>query len=162
MDNLLCLFDVWKGRSYVNANVSVSSISNNGQFYLKHLFHRHRNLSSKKFSWHKCQLTLLYSQFSFTRILKTLTVLYIYSILKEYPRASVQMFLTEVDKCIECLKVHYFVCEITQNLKTYRSSRSQMFFIGLWLAILLKKRFQHKCFLVNFATFLRTAFSQNY
>ena len=35
MDNLLCLCDVWKGRSYVNSNVSISSIFNNGQFYLK-------------------------------------------------------------------------------------------------------------------------------
>ena len=35
MDNLLCLCDVWKGRSYVNTNVSVSSIFNNGHFYLK-------------------------------------------------------------------------------------------------------------------------------
>ena len=31
MDNLLCLFDVWKLRSYANANFS---IFNNGQFYL--------------------------------------------------------------------------------------------------------------------------------
>ena len=35
MDNLLCLCDAWKGRSYVNTNAFVSSIFNNGQFYLK-------------------------------------------------------------------------------------------------------------------------------
>ena len=50
MDNLLCLCDVWKGRSYVNANVSVSSIFSNGQFCLKCCFLRHRNSSSKRFS----------------------------------------------------------------------------------------------------------------
>ena len=36
VDNLLCLCDLWKGRSYVNSNVSVHSIFNNGQFYLKY------------------------------------------------------------------------------------------------------------------------------
>ena len=45
MDNLLCLCDVWKGQSYVNANVSISSIFNNGQFYLKYYFLRHWNSS---------------------------------------------------------------------------------------------------------------------
>ena len=45
MDNLLCLCDMWKCRSYVNVIVSVSSIFNNGQFYL-----RHRNSLSKRFS----------------------------------------------------------------------------------------------------------------
>ena len=35
MDNLLCLRDVWKYRSYLNAIVSVSSIFSNGQFCLK-------------------------------------------------------------------------------------------------------------------------------
>ena len=33
----MCLRQV-KGRSYVNSNVSVSSMFNNGQFYLKHYF----------------------------------------------------------------------------------------------------------------------------
>ena len=38
IDNLLCLCDVWKGRSYVNSNVSVSSIFSNGQFYRNYYF----------------------------------------------------------------------------------------------------------------------------
>ena len=50
MGNLLCLCDAWKGRSYTNANVSVSSIFNNGQFYLKYYFLRDRNSPSKRFS----------------------------------------------------------------------------------------------------------------
>ena len=32
-----------KGRSYINFNVSVSSIFNNGQFYLKYYFLHHRS-----------------------------------------------------------------------------------------------------------------------
>ena len=50
MGNLLCLCDMWKGRSYENVNVSVSSIFSNGQFYLKYYVFRHRNSSSKRFS----------------------------------------------------------------------------------------------------------------
>ena len=50
MDNLLCLCDVWKGRSYVNTNVSVSSIFSNGQFYLKYFFLLQRKSSWKRFS----------------------------------------------------------------------------------------------------------------
>ena len=50
MDNLLCLYDAWKGRSYINANVSVSLIFNNGQFYVKYYFLRDRNSPSKRFS----------------------------------------------------------------------------------------------------------------
>ena len=34
MDNLLCLCHVGKSRSFINASVSVSSIFNNGQFYI--------------------------------------------------------------------------------------------------------------------------------
>ena len=36
MDNLWRICDVWKGRSYVNFYVSVSSIFNNGQFYFQY------------------------------------------------------------------------------------------------------------------------------
>ena len=43
MDNLLYLCNVWKSRSYINSNVPVSSIFNNGQFYLKYYFLYHRN-----------------------------------------------------------------------------------------------------------------------
>ena len=50
MNNLVCLCDVWKGRSYLNANVSISSIFNNGQFYLKYYFLRHWSSPSKRFS----------------------------------------------------------------------------------------------------------------
>ena len=43
MDNLLSLCNVWKGRSYVDSNVSVSSIFSNGQFYIKYYFLRQKN-----------------------------------------------------------------------------------------------------------------------
>ena len=53
MDNLLCLCDVWKGRSYVNANVSVCLIFNNVEFYLKYYFLRLRNSLSKEYVSYK-------------------------------------------------------------------------------------------------------------
>ena len=73
IDNLLCLCDVWKGQSYVNTNVSVSSIFNNGQFYLKYYLLRRRISPSKSSA--KLQLLRLYSQFSFIKILKALQIL---------------------------------------------------------------------------------------
>ena len=77
MDNLLCLCDVWKGRSYVNSNVSVSSIFNNGQFYLKYYFLHHRN----PLSFREIQLSVncYVSVLIFHQNAKTITVLYIYS-----------------------------------------------------------------------------------
>ena len=77
MDNLLRLYDVWKGRSYVNANFSVSSIFNNGQFYLKYYFLRHRNSPLEE-------------------ILPT--VLNIYSILEEYPKVLLKLCITDFDR----------------------------------------------------------------
>ena len=51
-----------KGWSYVNANASVSSISINGQYYLKYYFLRHRNPSPPpRRDSVKCQLLHLYS-----------------------------------------------------------------------------------------------------
>ena len=50
MDNFQCLCDVWKGWSYLNVNVSVSLIFNNGQFFRKYYFLRHRNTPSKRCS----------------------------------------------------------------------------------------------------------------
>ena len=63
MNNLVCLCDVWKGRPYVNAKASLSSIFNIGQSYLNLLL----SLSQKSpTQWDsaKCQLLRLYSQFS--------------------------------------------------------------------------------------------------
>ena len=42
--------------------------------------------------------------------------------------------------------------------KSYRSSRSQIFFEIGFLKYFIKKRFQYKCFPVKFAKFLRTSF----
>ena len=53
IDNLLCPCDLSKDRSYVNANVSVFSIFNNGQFYLKYYLLRH---SPRRRDSAKCQL----------------------------------------------------------------------------------------------------------
>ena len=50
MDNFLCLCDLWKGRSYLNVNVPVCLICNNGHFYRKYYFLRHRNPPSKRCS----------------------------------------------------------------------------------------------------------------
>ena len=47
---LLCLCDAWNDRSYVNVNVSFSSIFNNDQFYLKYYYLGHRNSHLKWFS----------------------------------------------------------------------------------------------------------------
>ena len=38
MKNVICICNMWKGQSYVNANVSVSSIFKNCQFFLKYHF----------------------------------------------------------------------------------------------------------------------------
>ena len=92
MDNLLCLCNMWKGRSYTNENVSVSSIFNNGQFYLKYYLPCHRNLPSKRFS--KASIaTSLFPIFIYQNI-KSTTSLNIYNILEKYPR----LCLIDVDK----------------------------------------------------------------
>ena len=72
MNNLLCVCDVWKGRSYVNSTVSVPSIFNNGQLYY---FLHYRNPppssphSLKGFS----QVSIATTPFSFfTKMLKPL------------------------------------------------------------------------------------------
>ena len=49
MKNLICICVMWKGQSYVNANVSVSSIFKNGQFFLKYHFLCHRRFPHKRF-----------------------------------------------------------------------------------------------------------------
>ena len=51
MGNLTCICDMWKGRSYVNANGSVSSIFQNGQLFLKYHFLYHRSFRLKRFSY---------------------------------------------------------------------------------------------------------------
>ena len=89
MNNSLCLCDVRKGRSYVNSNVSVSSIFNNGQFYLKYYFLHHRNppaLSPLK----EIQLSVncYVSVFIFHQNAKTITFLYIYRAWRNVPKPS--------------------------------------------------------------------------
>ena len=77
--------------SYLNANVSVSSIINNGQFYLKYYF-PFTEIPSQRYSA-KSQLLRLYSQYSFNKILKALhTGLNIYIILEESSKALLKMF----------------------------------------------------------------------
>ena len=73
MDKLLCLCDVWKGQSYVNVNLSISSIFSNSQFYLKYYCLRYRNDTRRDSA--KCQLLRLHSQFSFTKILNVVEFL---------------------------------------------------------------------------------------
>ena len=76
MGNLLYFCDVWKGRLYVTASVSVSSIFNNGQFYLKRYF------LCQKFPLEMSIATSLLSIF-FHQNTKSTTGLNIYSILEE-------------------------------------------------------------------------------
>ena len=98
IDNLLCLSDVWKGRSYVNANVSVSvsSIFSSCEFYLKYYFLRHRNSSSKRFNYVSIA-TPLFSVF-IQQNTKSTTGPNIYSFPEELPKAFIEMFLTEVNR----------------------------------------------------------------
>ena len=72
MDNFQCLCDVWKGRSYVNANVTVSSIFKvsfiwSTAFSVIEIPHRRDPA--------KCQLLRLHPPFSFTKMLKALQVI---------------------------------------------------------------------------------------
>ena len=59
---------------FVNANVSVVLIYNNGQLYRRYYFTCYRNSPLTRFSY-VSMLLRLYSQFSFTKILKALHVL---------------------------------------------------------------------------------------
>ena len=85
MDNLLYICDVRNGRSYINANVSVSTIFNNGQFFLKYYF-LHDRISPLEEIQLVSITTSLFSIFIHQNT-KGATVLYIYSILKERPKA---------------------------------------------------------------------------
>ena len=89
MDNLLCLCDRGKGRLYINSNASVSSIFNNGQFYLKYYFFRHRNSPLEEI-----QLSVNCYVFIFNFH----SPKYIYSILEERPKALLKMFLIDIDR----------------------------------------------------------------
>ena len=83
-------------RLVVNATVSVSSILNNGQFYLKYYFLRRRNFSFKRFS--KVSIaTSLFSNFIHQNT-KSTTGVNIYSILEERSKALLKMCLIEVDR----------------------------------------------------------------
>ena len=96
MDILLCLCYVWKGRSYVNANVYVSSISSNGQFFLKYYFLCHRSSPSKRFS----QVSIATSLFSIFihQNTKITTGFNIHVILEERPKILLKIFFVDVDR----------------------------------------------------------------
>ena len=85
----------WKGRSYVNARVSVSSMFNNSQFYFKYYFLRHKN------SPRSIELVSIV-QYLFSILIhqntKSTTDLNIYSILKERPKTLLKMFLIDVNR----------------------------------------------------------------
>ena len=93
MGNLICLCDVWKGRSYVNVSVSVSLIFSNCQFYIKYYFLLHINLSSKRFSVSIVRSLFLIFLHQNT---KSTAGLNIYSILEEHPKGLLKMFLINV------------------------------------------------------------------
>ena len=46
----------------------------------------------------KCQLLRLYSQFSFTKILKALKLFYVCKILEQSPKALLKIFLIDIDR----------------------------------------------------------------
>ena len=96
MDNLLCLCDVRKGRSYVNANVYIFSISSNGQSYLKYYFLCHRSSPTKRFS----QVLIPKSLFSIFihQNTKITTGFNIHVILEERPKTLLKMFLIDVGR----------------------------------------------------------------
>ena len=88
MDNLLCLCDVWKCASDVNANISVSSIFSSGQFHLKYYFLRHRSSLLKEIQLSvNCYVSIL----NFHQSTKTTTVFYIYNILEECCKALLKI-----------------------------------------------------------------------
>ena len=96
MDNALYLCNIWKGRSWVNANVSVSSIFNNDQFYLRYYFLRQRTPPRKDSA--KSQLLRLYSKFSFIKVLKALQVLIFTTFWRNVTRPSqICALLTSTD-----------------------------------------------------------------
>ena len=72
---------------FVNANVSVVLIFSNGQLYRKYYFLCYRNFPLKRFSYVSI-LLLLYSQFSFTKILKALQVLILKTFWRNVARPS--------------------------------------------------------------------------
>ena len=81
MDNFLCLCSMCKCRSLENFNGSVSSIFNNGQFYLKYCYLHHRDSPLE-------EIQLILNAASLFLILihqntKSTTGLNIYSILEE-------------------------------------------------------------------------------
>ena len=81
---------------YVNANVSVSSVLINGQFYLNYYFLHHRNSSSKRFS----QMSIATSLFLMFihQNTKSTTGLNIYNHLQERPKALLKMSLIDVNR----------------------------------------------------------------
>ena len=93
MDSSLCHCDVWKGQSYVNANVSVYSIFKNGHFYLKYYFPCHRKSPSKRFNQVSIA-TCLFSIFIHKNTKNTIGLnIYSNSILEERSKALLKMFL---------------------------------------------------------------------
>ena len=82
-------------RSYENVNVFVSSVFKNAQCYLKYHFFCHINFPLEDIH---VSVNCYISIFDFYQNAKSTTVLYIYSILEERPKALLKMFLTNVGK----------------------------------------------------------------
>ena len=98
MDNLLCLCDVWKGPSYVKSNVSVSSIFNEGHFYIKSYFLHHRNPLPLPLREIQLSVNCYLSVVIFQQNAKTITVRYIHSTWRNVPRPSLKCsLLTSTD-----------------------------------------------------------------
>ena len=123
MDNMLSLCDVWKGPSYVNSNISVSSMFNNGKFYPKYYFLRYRNSHSKRFSEVLIAKSLLW--ISIHQSTKSTTRYNICNILEEHPKTLLKMFLmTSQTNVLKTLflsiffKMHFYIAFLIFSILT--------------------------------------------
>ena len=86
IDNLQCLWDVWKSRSYANSNVSVSLVFSNGQFYLKYYFPYRRH--PPPFKEIQLSVNCYVSVLIFHQNVKSIAFLYIYNTCGNVPKSS--------------------------------------------------------------------------
>ena len=85
-----------KVRSYVNANVSVSLIFKNGQFFSEVSLFLSQKFSHQRHSA-KCELLRLYFSILIHENTKSTTVLCIYNIMEERPKPFLKIYLTDLD-----------------------------------------------------------------
>ena len=96
MGNLMCLCEILKCRSYLNANVSVSSIFRNVQFFLKYHFLCHRNFPLEEIHLSvNCYISIFILIRENT---KNFTVLCICNILEQHPKAHLNISLNDMDQ----------------------------------------------------------------